>query len=113
MTDEITFPAAGWHLNDCYIADDPVERTVHMHIDISKRIHDVDDRCKIEYLMMDMKRCVGLDCFAFGMTNDPNFNEERRKLIEERDMWRMKYESLTNRMNSILAELAEKKEEEE
>jgi len=113
MTDEITFPAVGWRLKDCQIMDNPVERTVHMHIDIFKRIHDVDDRRKIEYLMMDMKRCVGLDCFAFGMTKDPDFNEEHRKLIEERDMWRTKYESLTHRMNSILAELTEEREEEE
>ena len=48
MTDEITFPAVGWRLKDCYIADNPVERTVYMHIDISKRVHDIDDRCEIE-----------------------------------------------------------------
>ena len=113
MTDEITFPAVGWHLNDCYIADNPVERTVHMHIDISKRVHDVDDRRKIEYLMMDMKRCVGLDCFAFGITGDPNFNAERAKLIEERDMWRMKYELLYHKVESILTESTEEEEKEE
>jgi len=60
-----------------------------------------------------MKKNVGTDCFAFGMTNDPDFNEERGKLIEERDMWRAKYESLTHRMNSIPTELTEEKEEKE
>lgn len=48
MTDEITFPAVGWCLKDCQIMDNPLDRTVHMQIYISKRVHDIDDRCEIE-----------------------------------------------------------------
>ena len=55
---------------------------------------------------------MGIDCFAFGMTRDPEFNAERAKLIEERDRWRMKYELLNHKVDSVLAELTGEKEEE-
>jgi len=50
MTDEneIKFPEVGWHLKDCCMMDNPLDRTVHMHIDISRRVHDIDDRCELE-----------------------------------------------------------------